>query len=935
MATEKYLGREKGKNVAIHINLLLSSELEKFREKNEDKIVLSDTDIDEIINTVLQQKSFLDKISIEDIIKNNRNIQAEMREFCIKQCYVISNSGNQLKEKLEWNKEDWVTKWSGTFTRFNAFKENIKFLPKSVVDEIDTDSTRILNNIPNPKKFDEFEVIGLVDGLVQMGKTTNMCAVVNKAIDVGYDIIIIFTGITKDLRDQGQKRFEKDCFGIDSITNERVGIGKILSDIDIKLITRQDEFDENGKIIDGDIGNEFSKYIVYKRDKKYVFVCKRNTPVINRLIKWVKKQEFYNAKLGKADKVALLIIQDECDQALVNTEPQGKDPAATNRALRNLFKLFTKKVSIGYTATPFSNIYTDPYPSNIDIYGADFFPRDFIYLLKPPNNYYGPYEYFDEDAYPFTIDIDQIDIKNKEVDNIPLSLKRAIINYFVVGAVRYLRGSDNKNNSMLINIDPYTEPQQKIFEQVSKFVNELRKDLIDGNDRFLSNEVAFIWKDIKEKTPKVIKKDIERKGINNKRNIDFTFTEVLQKTKEYVLCSINKEYLVKIMQVNYKNSDKLIYDNGLHVIVIGGFKLSRGLTLSGLTISYFLRESEQADTQLQSCRWFGYPGSYHDLIRLYTNKDVLQLLKSSTLVVKSLEKQIEKMALANKTPSEFGLFIDKIGRLRATAYNKMRNATKIDKSKYSKSLSGQEFDIATFYGDNSINENNKKILDFFINTIGKANEEKGAYVWRNVDVKKIIDFIRVLEIHPEARICDKNKLQRYMYSEYENRNLLGMDVALIDINGGGELYNVGNIKNIHTAKRSGNMNEGDDFFVVNEGRALTVRHLKYGLSNEEIEIVENLSGCSFNDKKTPEASIVSQVRGERKAGLMVIYLFSKEQLNSCETIKKYLKNEIKVPPIGIHITLPGAKKTGIAYANKVYINNEVAKFINAEGDKNV
>ena len=174
-----------------------------------------------------------------------------------------------------------------------------------------------------------------------------------------------------------------------------------------------------------------------------------------------------------------------------------------------------------------------------------------------------------------------------------------------------------------------------------------------------------------------------------------------------------------------------------------------------------------------------------------------------------------------------------------------------------------------------------------------------------------------------------------MYSEYENRNLLGMDVALIDINGGGELYNVGNIKNIHTAKRSGNMNEGDDFFVVNEGRALTVRHLKYGLSNEEIEIVENLSGCSFNDKKTPEASIVSQVRGERKAGLMVIYLFSKEQLNSCETIKKYLKNEIKVPPIGIHITLPGAKKTGIAYANKVYINNEVAKFINAEGDKNV
>lgn len=922
--------------MGININILLSNELEKIRETNGDRIVLSDDEVNKIIDTVIEQKSFLDRVSIEDIIANNKNIKAEMKEYCIKQCYVTSNIGDQLKENNQWNKEDWVTQWKGKFTRFNAFKENIKFLPKSVIDAIDRDSTKILNNIPYPPNFDEFEVIGLVDGLVQMGKTTNMCAVVNKAIDVGYDIIIIFTGITKDLRDQGQKRFENDCFGLDSITNERVGIGKILSDIDIKLITRQDEFDEGGKIIDGDIGNEFSKYVVYKSGEKYVFVCKRNTPVINRLIKWVKKQKFYNKELGKADKVSLLVIQDECDQALVNTQPEGKNPAATNRALRNLFKLFTKKVSIGYTATPFSNIYSDPYPSNIAVYGSDFFPRDFIYLLKPPNNYYGPYEFLGEDAYPFTIDIDELDKNDNEYDNIPFSLKRSIVNYFVVGAVRNLRGTNNKNNSMLINIDPYTEPQQKIFDQVNNFVSELRRKLINGDDKFLNEQVEVIWNDIVKKTPEVISKDIKRKDIDNKRNINFSLSEVIEKTKEYMLSKKNNEYLVKVMQVNYKNSDKLVYENGLHVIVIGGFKLSRGLTLSGLTISYFLRKSEQADTQLQSCRWFGYPGDYHDLIRLYTNNDVLELLKSSTAVIEALEEQIERMALANKTPSDFGLFIDKIGRLRATAYNKMRNSTKIDKNKESESLAGQDFDIATFYTDNSINQRNKNVLDTFINKIGEpSQDQKGAYVWRNISINAIVEFIRMIEIHPEARICDKSKLQRYMYKQYKNNSLLGMDIALIDINGGDEVYDVGDIKNIHTAKRSGKINEGDDFFEVNEGRALTVRHLKYGLSEEELQSVEILSGCKFADTKTPPSNIVSKVRGERKVGLIVIYLFSVEQLNSCESIKKYLNNGINIPPIGIHISLPGLKEAGIAYANKVYMNNKVAKIIQTEGEKDV
>ncbi|WP_196048586.1 Z1 domain-containing protein [Clostridium saudiense] len=920
--------------MAININMLLANELENIKKSNGDRIVLSDDEVNKIIDTVIEQKSFLDRVSIEEIIENNSNIKAEMKEYCLKQCYVTSEYGEQLKENSKWNKVDWVNQWRDKFTRFSAFKENIKFLPQSVIDTIDRDSNKILNNIPEPRKYNEFEVIGLVDGLVQMGKTTNMCAVINKAIDVGYDIIIIFTGITKDLRDQGQKRVENDCYGFDSITNERIGIGKILFDIGIKLITRQDEFGENGKIIDGDIGNEFSKYVVYKSGEKYVFVCKRNTTVINRLIKWVKRQRFYNKELGKVDKVSLLIIQDECDQALVNTQPEGKEPAATNRALRNLFKLFTKKVSIGYTATPFSNIYSDPYPCNEQLYGSDFFPKDFIYLLKPPNNYYGPYEFFGEDAYPFTIDIDKLD-KNDD-DDISFSLKRSIINYFVVGAVRYLRGTNNKNNSMLINIDPYTDPQQKIFDQVNKFVRELREKLADDDDIFLKEEVESIWNDILKKTPEIIEKDLKKKNIVSKRKIDFSLDEVIEKTKEYILSKTEDEYLVKIMQVNYKNSDKLIYENGLHVIVIGGFKLSRGLTLSGLTISYFLRKSEQADTQLQSCRWFGYPGDYHDLIRLYTNNQVIELLKSSTAVIKALDEQIERMALANKTPSDFGLFIDKIGRLRATAYNKMRSATKIHKSEESASLMGRDYDIATFYADNSINQENKNILDEFINKISEPNkEQKGAYVWRNIGVNTIIDFIKMLEIHPEARICDKSKLIRHMRREHEKNSLLGMDVALIDISGGDEVYDVGAIKNIHPAKRSGKMNEGEDFFEVNEGRALTVRHLKYGLSEDEIQSVENLSGYKFTDTKTPPSNIISTVRGERKVGLIVIYLFSVEQLNSCETIKEHLNNEIKVPPVGIHISLPGIKESGIAYANKVYMNNKIANIIKTEGIKNV
>src|SRR5262249_12617745 len=115
---------------------------------------------------------------------------------------------------------------------------------------------------------------------------------------------------------------------------------------------------------------------------------------------------------------------------------------------------------------------------------------------------------------------------------------------------------------------------------------------------------------------------------------------------------------VTIKLINGSAKDALEYDaarqTGINVIAIGGDKLSRGLTLEGLTVSYFLRASRMYDTLMQMGRWFGYRDGYADLCRLYTTRELVDWYRDITVANEELLALFDEMAAVGGTPRDFG-----------------------------------------------------------------------------------------------------------------------------------------------------------------------------------------------------------------------------------------------------------------------------------------
>src|SRR5262249_42666461 len=139
---------------------------------------------------------------------------------------------------------------------------------------------------------------------------------------------------------------------------------------------------------------------------------------------------------------------------------------------------------------------------------------------------------------------------------------------------------------------------------------------------------------------------------------------------------------VTIKLINGSAKDALEYDaarqTGINVIAIGGDKLSRGLTLEGLSVSYYLRASRMYDTLMQMGRWFGYRPGYLDLCRLYTTAELRRWYGAVTAANEELLREFDYMAAIGATPKEFGLRVrNHPDGLLVTARTKLRNARKV------------------------------------------------------------------------------------------------------------------------------------------------------------------------------------------------------------------------------------------------------------------
>lgn len=593
---------------------------------------------------------------------------------------------------------------------------------------------------------------GLVVGDVQSGKTANYMALINMACDYDYKLIVILAGLTDSLRMQTQERVDEGFIGaisntIGSSNIKYVGVGTLKSErYAVTLTNLEKDFKKDSM---NALNNTTADY-----NKPVVLVIKKNKSTLENVKTWLKPGDN-----GVTDHI--LIIDDEADNASVNTKKPEDNPSAINALIRDLFNNFTKASYVGYTATPFANIFINP--DDEDSY-RDLFPTDFVTLLKTPTSYFGSEKVFGSNNDGKTRYIREINedepnflaVNHKKDDvffGLSDSLKEAIQIFFLNCVIRTKRGKPYAHRSMMINISRFNKMQFNIKRKVEEYVEMLKETIIQSSymnkEKFLRNKEMLNMYNL-----------YMTSDYYNELRDEFPWDEI----QAHISYEAER---MKIIVVNrLKDEEKLDYrsykDTGARFIAIGGFVLSRGLTLEGLMISYYSRNGSAYDSLLQMCRWFGYRPKYEDLCRIYMSHINVEGFGAVIDATNDLKQQFSKLKATNKTPDQFGLMVktnpDILNTLLVTSRNKSRNT--IDRT-ITLNFSCKSIDTSKIYKEKSINDKNlaivRKELEDRLGSISKIDDR---YMYRCVDKDVIVSILKKISIPFEntkfdtQSICD-------------------------------------------------------------------------------------------------------------------------------------------------------------------------------------
>ena len=530
-------------------------------------LIFPNMDVAQIKNELLS----LYGVRIQDfqILEGNERRQPWLRDF-------------KAERKSTW--DFWV--------RYKQYLSEQKGFAPLVIQKLDEMSDRILDNLFNPQSTNiTIDKKGLVVGQVQSGKTANYTGLICKAADAGFNFIVVLAGILNNLRSQTQSRIDEGFLGFDTQYERAYNINNTTK-IGVGLIPGFDSAIANSYTTSLDSGDFNSRAantagFNFNAPQPIILVVKKNAAVLKRLNTWLKAQ----AGGHKIANKSLLLIDDEADNASINTKKdKDLDPTAINKGIRTLIGQFNRSAYVGYTATPFANIFIAQDES-------DLFPRDFIINLPAPTNYIGPEKVFgtsmdveeEEDLLPIVVPISDystfIPEGHKKNDpkptfaDIPESLKTAIKSFILTCAIRLARGQENKHNSMLIHVSRYQLWQNEIKELVAQQFSYYKQE-IEANDPSVLREFQDLLEhDYTETTNKI--KNSTLSGINHCLQV-----HQWKDIKPLLFKVVQK---IEVKSINGSSGDVVDYQlnskNGVSVIAIGGDKLSRGLTLEGLSIN--------------------------------------------------------------------------------------------------------------------------------------------------------------------------------------------------------------------------------------------------------------------------------------------------------------------------------------------------------------
>ncbi len=745
---------------------------------------ITEDDVREAVNTVSAMCRKRHDISDDDI-------QKAISELLYFYAVTMTDDDAELFKPMIrstwWTDSAETRKKEGRDYYWNSYKQYLlekDKLPADVIERIDERSDKVMNYLFDPTNPDIKDATrrGMVIGSVQSGKTANYSALVAKAADAGYKIIVIIAGISSLLRKQTQFRINCGFVGqTDLNKDESIKIPENMSEEGTVTIYRGRKKDELEKLrpysmtterMSGDFKTDSRKALnqtnLNNTTSPIVLVIKKNTNVLEQLLRWLDGKDL--------SEKSLLLIDDEADNASVNTQKEYNKVTAINKKIRLVLKNFKKSAYVGFTATPFANIFIDPmFKENSE--DKDLYPSDFIISLVSPENYFGPQKVFgpenaEESKYIRLLAEENtgeakedwqkyFPVKQKkgltchDVNGLPDTLKEAI-NLFIFNIyVRNHRGYAEKHNSMLIHVSCLVDMHCVIKEQVTRYLLDLEDNIrnyagMKGTSEYLRYIAPLerIFEDMLERdwasSPKFVIPEFNRM-LPELPNIISGITVGMSNTSEATI--------------------KYSSEHQTNMIAIGGNSLARGFTIENLSVSYFLRNTKMCDTLLQMGRWFGYRRDYEDLCKIYTTEKYYNNFHDALTATNSLVNCVKSMEKSGKTPMEFLVTVSQhpATRMILTARNKMYNAEN-DKGVF---LDGTIREKGTYeYTEMAEISDYFNTAEKFVAQLGNPENTGKCYRWLNVSADNIISLIKSCPRSFNDKI-DSELLARYVR---ENKN---------------------------------------------------------------------------------------------------------------------------------------------------------------------
>lgn len=680
------------------------------------------------------------------------------------------------------------------------------------VENIEKVTNEVLCRLESPVRDGPWDRRGLVMGDVQSGKTATYTGLICKAADAGYKVIIVLAGLHNNLRSQTQIRLDEGFLGFkavpprtDSYGFERTGVAEFGTGPRADSVTNRLE--------KGDFKKSFAdQFGMHAGGNPLLFVVKKNVSVLKHLLGWIHHSaESTDPETGRKyhRHIPLLIVDDEADQASVDTKTlpldefgipdEDHNPTRTNEYIRSLLYAFDKSAYVGFTATPFANIFIHEQARTKKL-GDDLFPRSFIVNLPAPSNYTGAARIFgieeDPDAglnHIEPIPISRIISDHAKSDSstetlgwmppkliaktehvplcdgdrkIPPSLREAILCFILSTVVKKIRLPEQRFNSMLIHVTRYTKVQGIVTEEVQAELQNIinRLQYGDGSRRpTIIEEFEDLWNN------DYIPVSEQVNSLITLPKWDEVSFRLLQTTQSIIVKAINGSALDTL---DYE----LHRETGLNIIAIGGDKLSRGLTLEGLTISYFLRSSRMYDTLMQMGRWFGYREKYLYLCRLYTTEELCEWFQHIATATEELRMEFDHMVNIGGTPKEYGLKVRSHPALLVTSAVKMKSGTTL-----SLSYAGDISETIIFEIANAILKRNLEVTKNLFRSLPPptSGTRAGGYLWHhNVESSNILEFLSQYVSHPEAIRADTQLLSRYIIKQNSQNELTEWSLRL-------------------------------------------------------------------------------------------------------------------------------------------------------------